>query len=119
MVDDYLDGKFTGDRSTKRPDLFLGQYVHEHKLLIEFKRPSAPVGRVAERQAKEYRDDLTPQFGHMQVLIIGGEVDEKMSTQYQERDLTFTSYNNIISRARRQLQWLLTELIQPASASMG
>jgi hypothetical protein len=115
----YLDGKFAGNRADWRPDLFLGQDVHDRKLLIEFKRPKIPVGREAERQAREYRDDLTPQFGHMQILIIGGQVDEKMSSQYEVPDVTFMSYNNVISRARRQLQWLLTELIQPASVSMG
>jgi hypothetical protein len=95
--------------------------VHGRRLLNEFKRPKAPVGRDAERQAKEYRDDLTPQFGHMQILIIGGQVDERMSAQYQERDVTFTSYNAVISRARRQLQWLLDELARstPAQPTCG
>ena len=110
VISDFLERTFKGERANKRPDLFLGQDLQESKLLIEFKRPKMPVGRDAERQAKEYRDDLTPQFGHMNILIIGGQVDENMSLHYQESSLKFSSYNAVISRARNFLQWLLDDL---------
>lgn len=110
VVADYLDRAFAGDRARKRPDLFLGQDVHEAKLLIEFKRPSDSVGRNAEAQAKKYRDDLTPKFGHMSIMIVGGRVDRGMSSQYQDEKVAFTSYSNVISRSRSQFEWLLREL---------
>ena len=52
-----------------------------------------------ESQAKKYRDDLTPDFGHVTVIVIGGEVDAAMSAHYVEADLHFQSYNALISRA--------------------
>ncbi len=88
----------------------MGQDPHEHKLLIEFKRPNATVGREAEGQAKTYRDELTPHFGHMRILVVGGTVDAAMSAEYQETDLKFTTYNALISSARSQLEWLLRDL---------
>jgi len=111
-VEEYTKKKFTGTRKNKRPDLFLVQDAHNRFLLIEFKRPNDAVGRDAEAQAKKYRDDLTPNFGHIAIIIIGGEVDPTMSTQYAETDLHFLSYKAVISRARHSLQWLLKELAE-------
>lgn len=55
----------------------------------------------------------------MDILIIGGEVDKNMSAQYGEPGVTFTSYNVVISRAQRQLQWLLDELATPSAGAHG
>lgn len=111
VVEEYGVNKFTGERAKSRPDLLLAQSVDERYLLIEFKRPSEPVGRKAEAQAKEYRDDLTSQLGvAMDIIVIGGEVDPTMSAHYKQLDLRFLSYNAVISTARAQLQWLIREL---------
>jgi hypothetical protein len=109
-IEEYTGKKFTGKRKDKRPDLFLAQNAQNQYLLIEFKRPNEEVGRDAEAQAKKYRDDLTPNFGHIAILIIGGTVDAAMSAQYKESDLQFLSYKSIISRARVSLEWLIREL---------
>jgi len=109
-IEDYTTKKFTGKRKDKRPDLFLAQNAQDQYLLIEFKRPNEEVGRDAESQAKKYRDDLTPNFGHIAILIVGGSVDAAMSAQYKEADLQFLSYKGIISRARVSLDWLIKEL---------
>jgi len=109
-IEEYTTKKFTGKRKDKRPDLFLSQNAQDQYLLIEFKRPDEEVGRDAESQAKKYRDDLTPNFGHIAILIVGGSVDAVMSAQYKEADLQFLSYKSIISRARVSLDWLIKEL---------
>jgi len=109
-IEEYTTKKFTGKRRDKRPDLFLAQNAQDQYLLIEFKRPDEEVGRDAESQAKKYRDDLTPNFGHIAILIVGGSVDAVMSAQYKEADLQFLSYKCIISRARVSLDWLIKEL---------
>ena len=62
------------------------------------------------RRRKKYRDDLTPNFGHIAILIVGGSVDAAMSAQYKEADLQFLSYKSIISKARVSLDWLIKEL---------
>jgi hypothetical protein len=109
-IEEYTGKKFTGKRKDKRPDLFLAQDAQNGFLLIEFKRPDETVGRDAEAQAKKYRDDLTCDFGHIRVLIIGGSVDSTMSAQYAESELLFLSYKAVISRARVSLEWLIKEL---------
>jgi hypothetical protein len=109
-IEEYTSKKFTGKRKDKRPDLFLAQNAQNQYLLIEFKRPNEEVGRDAEAQAKKYRDDLTPNFGHISILIIGGTVDAAMSAHYKEADIQFLSYKSVISRARVSLEWLIKEL---------
>ncbi len=109
-IQQYTQKQVSGSRRKMRPDLFLAQDALNRYLLIEFKRPNDAVGRDAEAQAKKYRDDLTPNFGHIAVIIIGGTVDATMSAQYTESDLQFLSYKAVISRARHALEWLLNEL---------
>jgi hypothetical protein len=61
-------------------------------------------------QAEEYRDDLTPSFGKIDILVIGGSVDPNISAYYLRQDIKLVSYSNVISEARTQLQWLIDEL---------
>ncbi len=107
-----LGGKSSkGDGASRRPDLLLAQNVLGRYLLIEFKRPSAPVGRDAENQAKKYRDALAVVLGDkIDIIIVGGKVDTRMVGLNAQPDLRFLSYSAIISTARTQLEWLLTEL---------
>jgi len=109
-IEEYTGKKFTGKRKDKRPDLFLARDARGRHLLIEFKRPKDQVGRDAESQAKKYRDDLTPDFGAMTIMIIGGNVDASMSSSYTESDVHFLNYKSLISRARHSLEWLVNEL---------
>jgi len=111
-IQDYLDKKFTGDRATKRPDLFLGANILRQHLLIEFKRPSETIGRDAESQALKYRDDLNSVIHNkkIKIFVIGGQVDKNISSHNEREDVTFLSYTDIISNARTQLNWLLDEL---------
>jgi hypothetical protein len=109
-IEEYTEKKFPGKRKSKRPDLFLGQDAHNRYLLIEFKRPDEEVGRDAEAQVKKYRDDLTPDFGQISILVVGGTVDQGMSAHYKEAEVQFLNYKAVISRARFTLEWLLKEL---------
>lgn len=110
VIEDYTGKKFKGQRAANRPDLLLSKSLSGRLLLIEFKRPAASAGREAESQALEYRDDLTPSHGPMDMLIVGGTVDASMSAHYDRVDTKFLSYDAVISTARTQLNWLLKEL---------
>ena len=110
IIDDYCTKKFKGPRANRRPDLLLSRSILARHLLIEFKRPATTIGREAEAQAKEYRDDLTPNVGPMDIVVIGGKVDPAMSAHYEQGDVQFLSYDAVISKARSELQWLLDEL---------
>ncbi len=110
VIEQYTGKKFKGKRAKHRPDLLLSRSLSGRLLLIEFKRPAASVGREAESQAKEYRDDLTPNHGPMDILIVGGTVDSSMSDHYAHEDTKFLTYDAVISTARTQVNWLLKEL---------
>jgi hypothetical protein len=79
-------------------------------LLIEFKRPSHVLNRDDEAQAKKYRDDLTPGFGAMDIVLVGGHVDTGMSAHYDVPGVRLLSYGAVLSNARTQLEWLIKEL---------
>ncbi|MEJ8599056.1 ATP-binding protein [Riemerella anatipestifer] len=111
-IKQYLDKKFIGKRANKRPDLFLGMNILRNYLLIEFKRPSSTIGRDAESQALKYRDDLNSVIHNklIEIMVIGGKVDPKISSHNERSDVKFLTYTEIISNARTQLNWLLEEL---------
>lgn len=111
-LEKFLGEKFTGERANKRPDLFLGEDILRRHLLIEFKRPSETIGRDAENQATKYRDDLNSVIHNkkIKIVVIGGSVDPTISSHNERDDVTLLSYTDLISTARTQLDWLLTEL---------
>lgn len=109
-IEEYTTQKFRGARATKRPDLFLGQSLRGEYLLIEFKRPAKDITRADQNQAGEYRDDLEPKFGQIQILLLGKGRDSSASIQNDPPNLKVFGYEAIISSARTQLDWLLAEL---------
>lgn len=109
-IEEYASAKFTGDRASKRPDLFLAQNLRGGFLLIEFKRPSKEIDRQDQRQAQEYRDDLEPKFGQIEILLLGKGRDVAVTVQNDPPRLLIFSYEALISAARTQLDWLLAEL---------
>jgi hypothetical protein len=109
-VEAYTAAKFTGDRAANRPDLFLAQNLHGGYLLIEFKRPSREIDRQDQRQAQEYRDDLEPKFGQIEILLLGKGRDASAAVQNDPPRLQAFGYEALISTARAQLNWLLEEL---------
>jgi len=109
-IQTYVDQEFTGDRANKRPDLLLANNLDRRHLLIEFKRPSHPITRDDINQAEKYRDDLTQTFGRMSILVVGKDRSSQMSAHYDQADIEVRSYADVVSTARRQLDWLLEEL---------
>lgn len=109
-IEEYTSSKFAGDRASKRPDLFLAQNLRGGYLLIEFKRPFKEIDRQDQRQAQEYRDDLEPKFGQIEVILLGRGRDVTATSQNDPPRLNVFSYEALISTARTQLSWLLAEL---------
>ncbi|MBV6498940.1 MAG: DNA mismatch repair protein MutL [Prosthecobacter sp.] len=109
-IEEYTSVKFTGDRASKRPDLFLAQNLRGGFLLIEFKRPSKAIDRQDQQQAQEYRDDLEPKFGQIEILLLGKERDVTATAKNDPPGLQVYGYEALISTARTQLDWLLAEL---------
>ena len=109
-IEEYTSDKFAGDRASKRPDLFLAQNLRGGYFLIEFKRPSKAIDRRDQLQAQEYRDDLEPIFGQIEILLLGKGRDVTATVQNDPPRLQVFSYEALISAARTQLDWLLAEL---------
>lgn len=111
-IDEYLGKKFTGNRANKRPDLFLGTIENREHLLIEFKKPTETIGREAEKQALEYRDDLNSVLHNkkINIMIIGGKVDPSISSHYERPDVKFLTFVDVIANSRAKLEWLINEL---------
>jgi hypothetical protein len=109
VIRNYTEENFTGERKNKRPDLFLAQNVLRRYLLVEFKRPSHMLVRDDENQAEKYRDDLTPKFADMDILVVGGTVDAGMASRHAP-NVKMVSYADVLSSARTQLAWLVAEL---------
>ncbi len=109
-IKEYTLEKFTGDRASNRPDLFLAQNLRGGYLLIEFKRPSKDIDidRQDQRQAQEYRDDLEPKFGQNEIPLLGKGRDVTAAIQSDPPRLQVLSYEALISAARTQLNWLLS-----------
>lgn len=109
-IAEYTSEKFTGDRASKRPDLFLAQNLRGGFLLIEFKRPSKAIDRHDQQQAQTYRDDLEPKFGQIEILLLGKERDVTAAAKNDPAGMQVFGYEALISTARTQLDWLLAEL---------
>lgn len=109
-IEEYTSQKFSGDNASKRPDLFLAANPRAEYLLIEFKRPSKSITRADQNQAAEYRDELEHRFGLIQILLLGKGREAGVSAQNDPRRLHVFGYEALISAARSQLNWLLSEL---------
>jgi len=111
IINDFAEKTYKGKDAADRPDLLLAANVEGRHLLVEFKRPSASVGRDAENQAKKYADTLSAQLGiSLDILIVGGLVDQKLQSDYSGKRTKFLSYRVVIANARTQLEWLLKQL---------
>lgn len=109
-IQEYTDNKFSGKRAARRPDLFLAQRLTGEYLLIEFKRPSDEITRDNQRQAAEYRDDLEPRFGSIEILLLGKARDATTQPHNDLPRLKVFGYEALVSAARTQLDWLLRQL---------
>lgn len=114
-IETYASENFTGARAANRPDLFLAQHLGGGYLLIEFKRPSKEISRADQNQAAQYRDDLEPRFGQIDILLLGKGRDSTALSQYDPPRLQVFGYEALISSARTQHDWLLAELTRESS----
>lgn len=112
QVEDYLEKKYSGKRANKRPDLLLSANFANDYLLIEFKRPSHCLKHKDYQQATAYRNDFVPYTNsEMKVLLVGGKRGQDLPPHYnKEPNSEIVIFDEIISNARNQLNWLLVEL---------
>lgn len=108
QVEDYLEKEYQGSLASKRPDLLLNESLNGEYLLIEFKRPSHPLDHKDYLQAISYRHDFQKHVSRpIRVLLIGGRRSHDFPTDNREPYVSAIVFDEVISSARRQVQWLL------------
>lgn len=114
QVEEYLGKKFVGERASKRPDLLLNEDLNSRLLLIEFKRPNHPLALEDYQQATTYRHEFSRYTDQeIQVLLLGGAMsDDLPKPQFREPNVKIMLFQQVISSARRQLDWLLKQLVE-------
>lgn len=108
QVEDYLTQKYRGKQANKRPDLLLNENLNGEYLLIEFKRPSHPLNLKDYQQATGYRHDFLKHVSKpIKVMLLGGKRSPDFPTQNLEPNVAAMLFVDVISTARRQIQWQL------------
>lgn len=108
QVEDVLGKTYTGDKADRRPDLLLNENLGGQYLLIEFKRPSHALNHDDYVQAIGYRHELAKYLGSpIQVLLVGGSRSSDFPTDNREPHVEAQIFGQVISTARRQIEWLL------------
>lgn len=110
VVNNYLDGTYSGTRAAKRPDLLIAADIQGHHLIVELKRPSHVITRDDETQAMKYRDDLQNQLQRISILLLGRGKSPTMNSINEREHISIMSYAELLSRAATRLEWLIAEL---------
>lgn len=112
QVEEYLGEEYTGDRANKRPDLMLSAGYYGNHLLIEFKRPSHTLRYMDYQQATAYRNDFKPYIStDIEVMVVGGRRGNDLPAfNLIESGTSILVFDEVISKSRNQLNWLLKEL---------
>lgn len=110
LVEEYLNGKYKGERASKRPDLLAAHDMSGHTTIIELKRPDHTINRDDENQAVKYRDDLQNQFQRISIVLVGKGKIDTMNAINEREHIEILSYRELIARSRSRLTWLINEL---------
>jgi len=112
QIETLLGRKYVGDRASKRPDLLLNANLFGEYLLIEFKKPSHALRHDDYYQATRYRNDFreNSMVEKITVLLIGGKLGNDLPRdQDKENNVEIVLFDDLISSARRQFEWLLEQ----------
>jgi len=112
QVENFLHQKYAGEMNDKRPDLLLNEDLNGAFLLIEFKRPSHSLNFEDYQQATGYRHDFGKHTDkQIRVLLVAGKRSADFpQEQNREPEVRAILFKDVISTARRQLDWLLRQL---------
>ncbi|WP_198140159.1 ATP-binding protein [Burkholderia pseudomallei] len=108
QVEELLGKTYTGERADKRPDLLLNENLSGEYLLIEFKRPGHALNHDDYLQAIGYRHELSKYVSSpIRVLVVGGSRSSDFPSDNREPHVEARIFGQVISTARRQIEWLL------------
>ncbi|CAJ4766925.1 HSP90 family protein [Burkholderia pseudomallei] len=108
QVEELLGKTYMGERADKRPDLLLNENLAGDYLLIEFKRPGHALNHNDYVQAIGYRHELSKYVSSpIRVLVVGGSRSSDFPSDNREPHVEARIFGQVISTARRQIEWLL------------
>lgn len=108
QLEQMLRKTYTGDKAGIRPDLLLNENLGGEYLLIEFKRASHSLNHGDYVQAIGYRHELSKYLsGSIRILVIGGSRSPDFPVDNREPHVEARIFDQLISTARRQIEWLL------------
>lgn len=108
QIEDLVGKSYIGDKANKRPDLLLNENLSGQYLLIEFKRPDHALNHGDYVQAIAYRHELLKYVDlPVKVLLVGGSRSPDFPVNNREPEVSVMLYNQIISTARKQIEWQL------------
>lgn len=112
QVEKMLNQKYSGLNDNKRPDLMLSENLNGDYLLIEFKKPAHCLTYQDYQQVTGYRNDYRHYTGkaNINIYLIGGKKGNDLPLYDRESSVNIILFIDLISTARRQLEWLLKEL---------
>jgi hypothetical protein len=110
VIETCLNGKYTGTRAKKRPDLLIAHDMADNTTVIELKRPDHTINRNDKSQSIKYRDDLQNTLQKIHILLIGKGKVTTMNAVNERENITVLSYSELIAIARKRVMWLIREL---------
>ena len=114
VVQLYIGHKFTNGHAAHAPTLLLLRDFNRRFILLDLKGPEHTIELFDRRRAKEFQANLKVYLPgrDIQVLIIGGALSQTLVDHNPKSEITFLSYQGMVSDARVQLNWLIGELNQ-------
>lgn len=108
QIEDFLGKNYVGAKADKRPDLLLNENLNGEYLLIEFKRPNHALNRNDYSQATDYRHELSKYLNtQIRVFLVGGSRSSDFPASNLEPQVETRLFSQVVSTARRQIEWLL------------
>lgn len=111
VVHDYLAIKYKGK---KLPELLFLKNYNQNYLLIEFKKPARNLSGTDFEPAAMHRTDINRFFPNSTIesYVLGKKLKVGVSQKDMGEGVGFVAYSDLVSEARRQLQWQIDELAQ-------
>lgn len=113
-VELYVGHKYTNGHAHEAPNLLLLQDFNKGLVLLDLNPADHEVSLMDRRRALMFQEDLKvylPQRD-IEVLVFGGAVEGSLVDQNNKANSTvrYHSYKSMLSEARVQLNWMLSEL---------
>ncbi|MEL7342720.1 MAG: hypothetical protein AAGM67_19705, partial [Bacteroidota bacterium] len=113
-VELYVGHKYTNGHAHEAPNLLLLQDFNKGLVLLDLNPTDHEVSLMDRRRAMMFQEDLKvylPQRD-IEVLVFGGAVEGGLVDQNNKTNISirYHSYKSMLSEARVQLNWMLSEL---------